>query len=197
MAAVCVFLLLGDSDVKKIVQEELPATELLEPICYVEYAGTYLCLDSEKNVCANMSERPTDLPKISGINFSRLTYGYRARSEDDTELDYIITVVLDLQNGNIPIEEIHMEAGCITLYSENIRILLGANEKTDTKISDLADFFDQVIVLDGTLDMTDANAQNYGYVFSQDTDEEEDHTDEYQDSSEDSLEGSGEKDIKI
>ena len=64
------------------------------------------------------------------------------------------------------IKEIYVSAdGEATLYSRQIKILLGKDERVAEKIADLRDFYSEVAELSGTLDMQQVSDMNGGYTF--------------------------------
>lgn len=134
-------------------------------VAYVYYADTYLSLDKNGIVCSNSSGRPNGIPEIAGIDFTKLTYGKPAQAQEKTALDYVLRVASDLSKQEIRTDKIVYENRMITVYTGLLEIQLGKNEKTDDKISDLADFISQLNGQSGTLFMQNGNANNYGYTF--------------------------------
>ena len=134
-------------------------------VAYVYYADMYLSLDKNGIVCSNSSGRPNGIPEIAGIDFTKLTYGKPAQAQEKTALDYVLRVASDLSKQEIRTDKIVYENRMITVYTGLLEIQLGKNEKTDDKISDLADFISQLNGQSGTLFMQNGNANNYGYTF--------------------------------
>ena len=55
-----------------------------------------------------------------------------------------------------------------TLYIGKLKVELGKEDKTDEKLTDLADLYDNISGDSGTLYMQNGNANNYGYTFRAD-----------------------------
>ena len=136
-----------------------------EPIVYVYYADTYLSMDKNGIVCANNSDKPHNIPEAVGVSFLRMSYGKAAEPEEKTVLEYVLKVAADLNKQEIQADRIEYQNRQITVYVEELEIRLGKNDKTDDKISDLADFIDQLEGKSGVLYMQNGNANNYGYTF--------------------------------
>lgn len=136
-----------------------------EKTVFVHYAGTYLILDNNKVVCTNSSEKPSDIPEITGVEFERLIYGKEAEPSDESALDYVIRVALDLEKHDISADTIAYRDRMVNVMIGDLQIQLGKDDKTDDKINDLADFIDKVMGSSGTLFMQNGNANNYGYTF--------------------------------
>ena len=136
-----------------------------DSIVYVYYADTYLCLDKNGIVCANNSQKPEDIPEAVGVQFLRMAFGKKAEAEEKTALDYVLKVAADLSKQEIRADRIEYQNRQITVYMDELEIRLGKNEKTDDKISDLADFIDKLEGKSGVLYMQNGNANNYGYTF--------------------------------
>lgn len=136
-----------------------------EGVAYVYYADTCLSLDKNGIVCSNSSGRPIGIPEISGIEFEKLTYGKPAQAQEKTALEYVLRVASDLSKQEIRADKIVYENRMVTVYTGLLEIQLGKNEKTDDKISDLADFIGKLDGQSGVLFMQNGNANNYGYTF--------------------------------
>lgn len=137
-------------------------------VVYTYYAGTYLSLDEDWTVCANTSQKPAEIPEITGVGFERMVYGKTAEPENDFELDYAIRVALNLKKHDIHASRIDYHDRMITVNVDNLKIELGKDDKTEDKINDLNDFIDMVSGLHGTLYMQNGDANDYGYTFRED-----------------------------
>ena len=163
-AAVLVF---SSRNVQKTMASAAEETTVREDeaIVYVYYADTYLSLDKKGIVCANNSGKPLDIPEATGVTFLRMAYGKPAEAEEKTALEYILKVAADLNKQEITADRIEYQNRQITIYKDELEIRLGKNDKTDDKISDLADFIDMLEGKSGVLYMQNGNANNYGYTF--------------------------------
>ena len=163
-AVVLICTLRGNGN-KNMSATEGAAVSAGDGVAYVYYADTYLSLDKNSIVCSNSSGRPNGIPEISGIDFTKLTYGKPAQAQEKTALDYVLRVASDLSKQEIRADKIVYDNRMVTVYTGLLEIQLGKNEKTDDKISDLADFIGKLDGQSGTLFMQNGNANNYGYTF--------------------------------
>lgn len=141
------------------------AAEGYEPVLYVEYNGTYVSLDKEGNVCAESVSKPNDLSVLTGIEFTKLTYGQKAVTETPAALEYAIEAEQLFTRYSINVTSMNVENSQLTVKVNNLVIKMGKNYNTERKINDLADFIDQIIDQSGTLSMQNENADKYGYSF--------------------------------
>jgi len=144
------------------------ASEAHEPCAYVDYMSSYILLDDEGLVISTSSDEPDEkVPKISGLKFSNVIIGQALETEEHDEMSYILKIIRELKNNDIrDVKEIYVSAdGEATLYSNQIKILLGKDERVAEKIADLRDFYSEVADLSGTLDMQQVSDMNGGYTF--------------------------------
>ena len=151
----------GMSDAASAEKTEQDESALI----FVKYAGTYLSIDKNWKVCKNSSDAPGNIPEVTGIEFKRLVYGKKAEPKDDSALEYVIKVALNLQKNEIKADTISYESRMVTVYIDRLQIKLGKDNKTDDKINDLSDFIDRILGANGVVDMQNGNANNYGYTF--------------------------------
>ena len=165
--AAAIVLVCGARNSKRVMASATQETEAaaLNPVVCVYYADTYLSLDKNGVVCSNSSGRPAGVPLSTGISFLRLTYGKTAEAQEPSALQYVLRVAADLDKQQIPADKISYENRMVTVYTGMLEIQLGKNEKTDDKITDLADFIGKLDGQSGTLFMQNGNANNYGYTF--------------------------------
>ncbi len=140
-------------------------SEACEAILYVEYNGSYLSLDKSGNVCADSTAKPADLPVLTGIEFTTLTYGNKAVTQTPAALEYALEAVQLFSRYSINVTSLHVENSMLTVKVRNLTIKMGKDYNTERKINDLSDFIDQIIDQSGTLYMQNENADKYGYSF--------------------------------
>ncbi len=147
------------------VSADQTSAEVYEPVLYVEYNGMYVSLDKEGNVCADSTTRPTDVPVLTGIEFTELVYGKKAVTETPAALEYAIEAEQLFTRYSINVTSMNVENSQLTVKVKNLTIKMGKNYNTERKINDLADFIEQIIDQSGTLSMQNENADKYGYSF--------------------------------
>lgn len=146
-------------------QEEKPR----EAVLYVEYMNAYMLIDKDGYVIGSAAEQPTDIPKISGITFTSIIVDEKLEPLEEAAYNYAWKIVDSLKRNALPITEVYISSDLqATLYVNSVRILLGADNKTEDKIREMRDFFDDFKDLSGTLDMQEVSNNNLGYSFKQD-----------------------------
>ena len=135
---------------------------------YVEYMNECMLIDHEGYVIGSVSEPPTDIPKVSGISFSSIIAGEKLEPEEEAAYDYARLIVDSLKRNSLPITEVYISSDLqATLYVNSVKILLGKDNKTEEKLREMRDFFDDFKDLSGTLDMTEIGYNNLGFSFKQ------------------------------
>ena len=135
---------------------------------YVEYMNECMLIDHEGYVIGSVSEPPTDIPKVSGITFSSIITGEKLKPQEEEAYGYARRIVDSLQRNAIPISEVYISSDLqATLYVNSVKILLGSDNKTEEKLRELRDFYDDFKVLSGTLDMQEIGYNNLGFSFKQ------------------------------
>ena len=150
------------ADPEAAVQE---TAEEKHPVVYVNYAGTCLSMDEKGVVISNSSAEPEGIPYITGMEFTEIVFGKKAVAENMAGLEYVLRVAADLEKNGIKADKIVFSSGTVTLVRGELQLKLGRNEKTDSKIKDLADLLPQVDGKRGVLYMQNGDADNYGYTF--------------------------------
>lgn len=137
------------------------------PIAYVEYVNTYLSLDTNGIVCENNSEKPSGIPKIAGIEFTKLIFGKKAEAANNSSIEYVLEVAIGLEKNGIKADIINFNNGTVSIIIDKLTIKFGRRDKTNDKINDLTDFIDKVSGKSGTLNMQNADNNNNGYTFQE------------------------------
>ena len=135
---------------------------------YVEYMNECMLIDHEGYVIGSVSEPPADIPKVSGITFSSIVIGEKLAPQEEEAYEYARRIVDSLQRNSLPISEVYISSDLqATLYVNSVKILLGVDNKTEEKIREMRDFFDDFKDLSGTLDMQEIGYNNLGFSFKQ------------------------------
>ncbi len=162
--AFCILVLTG------VIQFKSGNKELSKgkPLCYVEYMDTFMLIDKNNVVTGSSTERPEDLPEISGVSFNSIIVGKYFEPKDEASYKYALKLVDCLKKNSLGATEVYVAADMkATIYVGKVKILMGLDENTEEKINDLRDFYDDLIQLDGTLDMQELSKNNIGYSFRQ------------------------------
>ncbi len=145
-------------------KEETPK----EAAFYVEYMNAYMLVDAEGYVIGSAAEQPTDIPEVRGLSFSSIVVGEQLEVQEKAAYEYAWKIVDSLKRNALPIREVYISSDLqATMYVNSVKILLGADNKTDEKLREMRDFFDDFKDLSGTLDMQEVSTNNLGYSFKQ------------------------------
>lgn len=137
-------------------------------LCYVKYLDTYMLIDRNNVVTGSLTECPENLPEISGVSFDHIIVGRKFEPKDEEPYKYALKLVDCLKKNSLSVSEVYVADDMkATVYVGNVKILMGTDGHTEEKINDLRDFYDDLIQLDGTLDMQELSKNNIGYSFRQ------------------------------
>ena len=158
--AACVLFLTGVLEFP--FQKKEPAQKT--PYMYVEYMDSCMLIDKDGYVIGSSAEVPADIPKINGITFSTIIVGEQLVPANEDAYAYAKKIVDSLNKNALTMHEVYISSDLeATMYINNVRILLGIDNKTEDKLHDLRDFYDDVKDLSGTLDMLELSHNNSGY----------------------------------
>ncbi|MCQ2529852.1 MAG: hypothetical protein MJ086_01160 [Lachnospiraceae bacterium] len=162
--AFCILVLTG------VIQFKSGNEELVKgkALCYVKYMDTYMLLDKNNVVTGSTTECPENLPEISGVSFDSIIVGKKFEPKDEAPYKYALKLVDCFKKNSLGVSEVYVADDMkATVYVAKVKILMGVDENTEEKINDLRDFYDDLIQLEGTLDMQELSKNNIGYSFRQ------------------------------
>ena len=158
--AACVLYLTGVIRFPGREEESVPQ----KPVFYVEYINTCMLVDADGTVTGSAAEAPTDIPKLNGISFARIIVGQELIPTDPNTFEYGRKVIDALSRNGVFVDEVYISSDLqATMYIGKVKVLLGVDDKTDEKIRDLRDFYEDLKDLSGTLDMQQLSVNNKGY----------------------------------
>ncbi len=137
-------------------------------VAYVYYGNQYAVISADGLVMSMGATRPEGIPEIAGIEFTQMGLGNGAVTAYADLLEYAVKIAKEMHTYGMPelnLITISLETGEASLSGGKATILLGKDEGTAEKINDLSNFYREVIVMDGTLDMQHVSTANLGYTF--------------------------------
>ena len=141
-------------------KEDAPKTAQM----YVEYMGGYMLIDADGYVIGSVLEKPEGIPKVNGITFTSIIVGEELVPAEQEAYDYAKKIVKNLEKNAVYMDEVYISSDLTaTMYINNVRVLLGVDNKTEDKIKEMSDFYDDFKDLSGTLDMQELSTNNLGY----------------------------------
>lgn len=159
--AACVLVLTGVIRLPH-KQEAAPT----KPVAYLEYMNSYMLIDKDMKVTGSEQEVPEGLPKVTGLNFDQIIVGSTLEVTNKEAAKYAMKLVDCIHKNSMDIAEVYVSLDLsATMYVGNIKILMGQDVSTEEKMHDLRDFYEDVKVLNGVLDMQELSKNNLGYSF--------------------------------
>lgn len=139
-------------------------------MAYITSGNSIIVINSDGIVLKKSASLPSGVPEFTGLEVTSSDVDEEIECSDQGGLSYLMSIAGYLIQYDIPVTEInYSDEYEATVYSNNIKILLGRENKTGEKIRDLNDFYDQIKDLRGTLHMEAVN-ENIGYTFKQEAD---------------------------
>lgn len=107
-------------------------------ISCMKYMGEYLYLDKDGTIVETSKEKLEGIPIVTGLSFQEMNLHEELKVEDASVFDTILAISLLIQRYELDIDKIFFNYKYeVTLYSGDIKILLGKQEYYDTQIADL------------------------------------------------------------
>ena len=135
-------------------------------IGYVTYMGTNMYFDKDGMVVENSMEVIDGIPPVIGLEFDRIVLNEKLPVEDEEVFDVVLDTTQALDKYEIRVDKIYIsEDNEVTLFKENIEVMLGKNKDINDKVRSLDDMMPKLEGLNGTLDIREYNENNTGYTF--------------------------------
>lgn len=135
-------------------------------IGYVSYMGTYMYFDKDGTVVESSLELLEGVPKVTGLEFDSIILHEKLPVEEDEVFDLILDTTQALKKYSIPVDKIYISGDKeVTLYIDEIEVMLGRNIDMDDKVRTLRDMMPNLEGLRGELDLKEYNTGDSGYTF--------------------------------
>lgn len=132
--------------------------EEAEPIGYVPFSGTYLCIDIGGNVLQETTTKVLKLPIIEGLLFDSFKVNSKLNIKNEDAMLAAVDIIRVLNKykfaehiDSIDISDIEQ----IHLYVDNLNVIIGTIKDLDIKIQWLMKVQGQYV---GTLDLSNVNS---------------------------------------
>ena len=135
----------------------------------VNYLGNYMYFDRE-GIVVETSDRLTDgVPQIKGLSFNHVVMHEKLPVEDDTIFAKILNVTQLLAKYELKADKIFFGAEKdVTLYFDQARVYLGADEKMEEKIMQLVPILPHLEGKSGILNMENFDENTVNIPFNMD-----------------------------
>ena len=135
-------------------------------IGYVSYMGTNMYFDKDGVVVESSIEILEGVPPVTGLEFETIVLNEKLPVEDEEVFDVVLDTTQSLDKYDINVDKIYISDDTeVTLYMNEIEVLLGKNKDMNDKMRSLNDMLPNLQGLSGTLDIREYNENNTGYTF--------------------------------
>lgn len=137
-------------------------------ISCIKYMGEFLYLDKDGTIVEASQEKIEGVPLVMGVRFQEMNLHEQLKVEDDSIFDTILAISLLIQRYELDIDKIFFNYKYeVTLYSGDIKILLGKQKYYDTQIADLTNILPlaKKKSLKGVLDMENYTGDQNKIIF--------------------------------
>ncbi len=124
------------------------------PVGCVKAMGSFFSFDKDGMVVRSSSERPENVPLVTGLEFDEVIVFGILKIPKKKVFDTVLEITQMLKKYNISISKIEFgDFQDVTLYTDNLTILLGARDKYDAQITALSGVFKEASEIGGTIDL--------------------------------------------
>ncbi len=120
----------------------------------IEIMGSYLCFDKDGFITETLSERPKEVPCVTGLDFDEAVVFKQLNIKKQSIFEDVLQITMMLRKYKVPVYEINFsDAGEVTLYGEHFEADLGRKKDYDIKIAALGGVYEKASEIGGVLDM--------------------------------------------
>lgn len=137
-------------------------------ISCIKYMGEYLYLDKDGTIVEVSKEKMDRIPLVTGVHFEEMNLHEKLKVKDDSVFESILAVSSLIRRYELDIDKIYFNYKYeVTLYCEDIKIVLGKKEYFDTQIADLTNILPiaKERHLKGVLDMLEYTGDQSKIIF--------------------------------
>lgn len=121
---------------------------------YIKEDKSYYYIDDEGMILKTTSEKISDVPKITGLEYDKLELYKTVKPKDEKALRVLLKVIKATKEYKFEIKRFDVSKEQeITLYIKKIQVQLGKEANMDKKIQAFNDLYDNVIKYEGVLNM--------------------------------------------
>lgn len=132
----------------------------------VNYMNEYIYFDKDGQVLEISEEAVDSIPLFTGINFKRMNLYEPLAVEDNTVFSKIVDISQLLTRYELTMDKVSFDINQnVTLYTKDIKILLGNRTSYDESIAELTGILPKLEGLKGECDMTDYSPEQKNIPF--------------------------------
>ncbi len=137
---------------------------------YVSYLGTYMYFDKDGIVVENSSVLTPSIPEVSGLKFNHIVLHEPLPVANPDIFQKVLNMTNLLQKHGIAATKIHFDQmESMTLYFDEVRVILGDESEIDEKVMRLAAILPSLQGKSGVLHMETYSASAKDITFESDT----------------------------
>lgn len=133
---------------------------------YIEYMGVNMFFDKDGIIVESSTKLPEGIPLVCGLNFEYMQLYQKLAVENENVFNVILTINQCLTKYGVDVDKIQFDKSYdVTLYKDNIKILLGDGTNVGEKIYRLSLVMDKFEGLKGTLYLNDFDENDGDILF--------------------------------
>jgi cell division septal protein FtsQ len=134
----------------------------------VLYMDQYVYFDDSGKVLETSPERLEDVPCIDGLKFDSIVVGEKLPINDEELFQDILTMTQLIDKNSLTIDRIRYDSNNnIILYKDDIKIIIGDDEKLEDKLMNLGNILDEIQGKSGVLDLSNYENSNGNVIFKE------------------------------
>ncbi|SFR95731.1 cell division protein FtsQ/DivIB [Anaeromicropila populeti] len=140
-------------------------------ISCIKYMEEYFYLDKDGTVIESSSEKVADLPLITGVKFNAINLQEKLSVEKEEIFSVILEISKLINQYELDVDKVNFNYNMeVTLYSHDIRVILGKRDHYDTQLAELSKLLPkaQEKKLKGELDMENFEEGQDKIIFHED-----------------------------
>ena len=135
---------------------------------YVNYLGRYMYFDRDGIVVESSTELVEGVPEVTGLSFNYIIVNEALPVEDSDIFTRILQTTQILSKYGLTTDRIYVgTADEISIYFDEICVMLGEDENMDEKISNLAQILPSLEGKSGTVDLSDFDSDTTYITFTE------------------------------
>ncbi len=121
----------------------------------------YFLFDKNGRVVGSAVNKPDDIPLITGLEFTEIMMFKDLHVQKSGMFSTILEILKLLEKYDIKANELNFDSwNEVTVYTENLTVLLGYRDKYDMPISALAGIYSEAVKIGGTVDLKNYSEDN-------------------------------------
>lgn len=135
------------------------------PIGCVKIMNNYFSFDKDGTVIKSSLDKPLEVPLITGLEFDEIIMFRKLKVPRQNVFEVVLELIKMVQKYDLKINEIQFGEGLdVTLYTDNLTVLLGIHDKYDALITALSGVYKEASERGGTIDLRNYSENNQDII---------------------------------